>query len=159
MSFKIVEYVSDYADGVSTLVIRNLLEINSKDYGIQKMRKHSLMFAPEKIEEYSKSDKIFVALNNNEVVGTLRVANDWYGGKDEYVLLTIFVLPEYHGKGIGQQLIEAGENYVKKIKGKKITIPASVTAHTFYHKLGYNYTNDTEPNYDDVILMNKCLKN
>lgn len=159
MSYKIVEYQSNYRDEISNVVVRNLLEINSKDYGIEKMRNHALMFTPEKIEDYSKSDKTFIALDDKKVVGTLRVASDWYGKKDDYVLLTIFVLPEYQGKGVGRLLVEVGEKYVESINGKKITIPASVAAHKFYNKLGYNYINGTEPNSDDVIPMDKNLKN
>jgi GNAT superfamily N-acetyltransferase len=159
MNYKIVEYSSDYCNEISNIVIRNLLEVNSKDYGIDKMRKHAVRFTPEKIDEYSKEDKIFVAFDNKKVVGTLRVANDKYGGKNDYVLLTIFVLPEYHRKGIGRLLVEAAEHYVKKINGEKITIPASITAHEFYSKLGYDYINGREPNSEDVILMKKLLKN
>jgi GNAT superfamily N-acetyltransferase len=157
MNFKIVGYNSTYCNEVSNIVTRNLLEVNSEDYGMEKVRKHILEFTPEKIEEYSKGDKIFVALDDKKVVGTLRVASDWYGGKDDYVLLTIFVLPEYHGKGIGRLLVEAGEKYTESVKCRKITIPASVAAHKFYHKLGYEYIDGTEPNSNDVILMRKII--
>ena len=157
MNCKIVEYKKDYCDEISNMIIRNLLEINSKDYGIEHSKEHSLMFTPEKIDKYSKKGKVFVALDENKVVGTLRVENDMYGKKDDYVFLTIFVLPEYHGKGIGKLLMEKGEQYVETLNGEKITIRSSVTAHKFYNKLGYEYINGIEPNSEDVILMRKHI--
>lgn len=157
MKIKIVEYESKYCNDVSNVVIRNLLEINSKDYGLKKMEEHSLMFTPEKIEEYSKNAKIFVAINENQVLGTLRAKKDQYNGPDDYVFLTIFVLPEFHRQGIGRLLVKAGEKYVSSLNGEMITIPASIYAHKFYNKLGYEYINGTKPNKNDCILMRKMF--
>ena len=155
MTCKIVDYNSRYCDDLSHIITRNLFEINSRDYGLEKVREQSLMFTPQKIEANSAKSKIYVALDDDKPVGTLRVAKFWHGTEHDYVFLTIFVMPEYHGNGIGRQLIEVAEGYVMEQGGKTIKIPSSITAHGFYHKLGYDYMNGTEPDADGTIWMHK----
>jgi len=156
MAVKIIEYTSDFAGRLSEIIIRNLIEINSKDYPLEEMKRHALSFSPEKIEEYSKNRKIYVAAENGDPVGTLGILRDERCGGNEYFFLTIFVLPEKHGCGIGRLLMEKGEEYVKSLKGRKITIPSSITSHGFYHKIGYSYADKTkEPNKEGMIIMIK----
>lgn len=155
-SIKIVKFNQEHAETLSNIIIRNLTEINTKDYPIQEMEEHALNFSPTKIKEYSKTRFIFVAVKNKKPVGTLSVTKDMYGEETDYVFLTIFVLPEFHGMGIGKMLVEAGEKYVRKIKGQKIKVPSSITAQNFYHKMGFRYINNSKKtNSDGVILMSK----
>ena len=56
-------------------------------------------------------------------------------------MLTIFVLPEYQGQGVGRRIIQTLEQDEFFLRAKRIEIPASVTAVEFYKKLGYNYKN------------------
>lgn len=100
---------------------------------------------------------MYVALENGKVVGTLRVDKNNKGNEFDYVLLTIFVLPDCFNRGIGSALVNAGENYVKTLGGKSISIPSSVDACKFYEKLGYYYVNDNNPDEDGVVLMKKDL--
>ena len=48
---KIVEFSNEYLSQVSKLIIRNLLEVNSKDYSIEDMREHSKKFSEENLKE------------------------------------------------------------------------------------------------------------
>ena len=57
------------------------------------------------------------------------------------ILLSIFVLPEYQGKGIGKQIIQTLEQDEYFVRAKRIEIPASITAVEFYKKMGYDYKN------------------
>ncbi|MDZ5010316.1 GNAT family N-acetyltransferase, partial [Clostridium perfringens] len=71
---------------------------------------------------------------------------------EESILLTIFVLPELQGRGIGKSIIETLESDEYFLRAKRIEIPASITACEFYKKMGYNYKNgleelDDERNY------------
>jgi len=157
MSYEIVNYDSKYCNDISNIITRNLLEINVKDYGLEKMQEDVTRFTPEMIERYSKESKIYVALDKDKPVGTLRVGKFWGGGENDYVFLTIFVLPEYHGKGIGRLLMENAEKYVTELGAKTIKIPSGITAHRFYNKLGYNYMNGLEPDAEGIIFMNKDI--
>ncbi len=53
-------------------------------------------------------------------------------------------------------MIEAGEEYVRQRGGRKITIPSSLTAHGFYHKMGYSYA-QSAPNQEGHYVMEKYL--
>lgn len=59
-------------------------------------------------------------------------------------MLTIFVLPEYHGKGIGREIINPLERDELDVRTARIEIPASVTATEFYRQFGYDYKNGVE---------------
>jgi len=56
-------------------------------------------------------------------------------------LLTIFVLPEFHGQGIGSNIIDTLESDEFFLRAERIEIPASITAVEFYRKKGYEYKN------------------
>lgn len=98
---EIKEYQEKYAETISNLIIRILKEINSKDYGIEKTNEMAKDFAVEKLKDTFKNrKKVYVALINNEVVGTAGLDKSWYSD-DEYWILTVFVKPENQGQGIG----------------------------------------------------------
>ena len=44
---KIIEYEDRYAEEISKIIIQNLLEVNSKDYGIEFVQNFSKEFTPE----------------------------------------------------------------------------------------------------------------
>ena len=157
MDCQIVGYDENYCNDISSIITRNLLEEHSKVYGIEKMLKDSLKFTPEMITEHSKTRRFFVALDGETVVGTVAVAKNKYAGEYDYVILTVFVLPEHHGKGIGKLLVEHAEMHVQKLSGKTISIPAAIPAQGFYRKMGYDYADGNEPNSDGFIWMERVL--
>ena len=97
-------------------------------------------------------------LKNNEVVGTAGIDVSWYN-PDEYYILTVFVKPENHGEGIDRLLIKAIEDYAIHSNFKKLIIPASITAHEFYYKLGYRYKDNQKVlNEENMYLMEKSFQ-
>ena len=54
---------------------------------------------------------------------------------------TIFVIPEFHGQGIGSHIIDTLESDKLFLRAERIEIPASITAVEFYRKKGYEYKN------------------
>lgn len=71
----------------------------------------------EEIEKKVSSGQCFVAMDGDNVVGTLSVAhknkNAWFcKGRALYYML-LGILPEYQGKGIYSKLIAAREEYAK----------------------------------------------
>lgn len=151
---QIVGYQEKYAEKLSEIVVRNLMEVNSKDYPMRQIRQLILNFGPEQIQHFAAKRKIFVATEGDEPVGILTVVPSRNGQKGEYHFLTVFVQPEYHRKGIGRALIAAGEEYVRNCGGVKITIPSSITSHAFYHKMGYAYTSE-QPDREGHYIMEK----
>jgi N-acetylglutamate synthase-like GNAT family acetyltransferase len=156
---EIKEYEEKYAEEISNIVTRNLLEINIKDYGLEFSKKHAEEFTVDKIKENFKNrTKTYVALKNNNVVGTAGLDKSWYNDDGEYWILSVFVKPENHSEGIGKSLINKVEEYAKEINAKKLVVPASITACEFYHKLGYEYANGKkELNEEQMYIMEKYL--
>lgn len=153
---KIVEYKEKYLEQISNLIIQDLLTVNSNDYGIERVKKMAEDFTVEKLQNsLSKRKKVFVALIDDNIVGTAGIDKSWYSD-DEYWILTVFVKPENHGQGIGKKLIEKVEEYATTLPVKKLIIPASITAHEFYYKLGYKYKDGKkELNDEDMYIMEK----
>lgn len=155
---EIKEYEEKYIKQISNLIIQNLININSKDYGIEKANKMAKDFTVEKLKNtLNNRTKVYVALIDNEVVGTAGLDKSWYSD-DEYWILSVFVKPENHGQGIGTKLIRKIEEFANTLPAKKLIIPASITAHEFYYKLGYRYKDGKkELNDEDMYIMEKFL--
>ena len=128
------------AEFVSGIICRNFLEVNIKDYPKEEMENLAKIYNKDKILEMNKWAHSYVACFNNKVVGCGSIASFW-GKDDESILLTIFVLPELQGKGVGSNIINALENDEYFTRAKRIEIPSSITACEFYRKFGYDYKN------------------
>lgn len=128
------------AEEVSKLIARNFLEVNSKDYGIVAMEELAKVYNSEKVLNIASYAHMYVFEWNGKIVGTGGISSFW-GSETESILLTIFVLPEFHGKGIGRKIINTLEQDELYIRATRIEIPASITATEFYRKFGYDYKN------------------
>ena len=156
---EIKEYNESYVEQISTIITRNLLEVNVRNYGIEKVQEMAKDFTVENLKDTLKNrKKVFVAIKDNEVVGTAGIDVSWYN-PDEYYILSVFVKPENHGEGIGHLLIKHIENYAIHCNFKKLIVPASITAHEFYYKLGYRYKDNQKVlNEENMYLMEKTFQ-
>ena len=76
----------------------------------------------------------------NKIVGIGGISSFW-GSSTESILLNIFVLPEFHGQGIGSYIIDTLEGDELFLRAERIEIPSSITAVEFYRKKGYEFKN------------------
>jgi len=125
---------------VSDLVCRNFIEINSKDYPISEMQTLAKIYDAEKILSIASYAHTYIVCDEERIIGTGSISSYW-GSETESILLTIFVLPEYHLRGIGRKIVETLENDDLFLRAQRIEIPASITACVFYEKMGYGYKN------------------
>ncbi|MEG2848538.1 MAG: GNAT family N-acetyltransferase [Bacilli bacterium] len=123
---------------VSELVSRNSLEVNIKDYPKEQMEKLAKIFDSNKVLDKANASHMYVACINEKVIGSGAISRFW-GKEDESILSAIFVLPEFHGKGIGRLIMETLEKDEYFIRAKRIEIPSTITACEFYKKMGYVY--------------------
>ena len=128
------------AENISRLVRRNMLEVNSKDYGLEAMQKLAEEYNAGKILQTAGYAHMYVFEWKEQLVGVGAISSFW-GSETESILLTIFVLPELHGKGIGKNIIDTLEKDELFTRARRIEIPASITATDFYRKFGYDYKN------------------
>lgn len=125
---------------VSKLIAYTLRTVNIKDYSKEYIEHTITTLTPEKLIEKSKWTHFYVVCDADKIIGCGAIGPYW-GSTEESSLFTIFVLPEYHGRGIGKKIIEALEQDEYFLRAKRIEIPASITACEFYLKQGYNYKN------------------
>ena len=85
-----------------------------------------------------------MAIEDENILGTGSLAN--FGSEEipSYYDTAIFVALEFHGRGIGRQIMHAVEAKAKELGGDKLIIRSAVNAKEFYEKLGYCYQ-DTSP--------------
>lgn len=136
--YKVRQFEEEDAGEVRNLIARNLLEVNSKDYGISAMEKLAKDYDVEKVLNVASYAHMYVFEFDGKIVGTGSISSFW-GSETESILLCIFVLPEFHGKGIGSKIISTLEQDEFYVRANRIEIPASITATEFYRKFGYDY--------------------
>lgn len=137
---KIRRFREEDAKQISNLICRNFKEVNSMDYPLVEIKRLISIFTPEYIRKRASRGHMYVACDEEKSIGTATIS-DYYGSKSECIILSVFVLPELHGKGIGRMLIETLEKDELAIRAERIEIPASITACDFYKKCGYHYKN------------------
>ena len=143
------------AKAVSDLIRTTVAISNSKDYPPEVVDELIEMETPEHVAERASWTHFYVAEDEGAVVGCGAIGPFW-GKEDESSLYTIFVLPEYQGKGVGRKIIETLEGDEFFLRAKRIEIPASVTGAPFYEKMGYGYKNGIkEPDEEHIIRMEK----
>ncbi len=141
---RIEQFQDSHAEAVSNLIRRNLLEVNSKDYGENVVNSLAEYFAPATLLRNSQSQTIFVATQDGQVVGTASLDNFGTAESPNYYAVAVFVLPESHRQGIGLRLMEAVELKAKELGAEKVTLRAAITAKGFYQKLGYRFKDGCE---------------
>jgi len=158
-------YQKENAEDIVNLIIRNFREVNVKDYGEKAIEE---LVATHDVEwfrgvaEYAnvyvfwkRSTEVTCANPEDEIVGVGSISSFW-GSLTESILLTVFVLPELHGQGIGSYIIDTLESDELFLRAKRIEIPASITAVEFYRKKGYDYKNGIkEPDDEQHYRLEK----
>ncbi len=137
-------------------LIRTTISIsNKKDYPEDLIDQLIAIETPEHVLERASWTHFYVVEDGDRIIGCGAIGPFW-GKEDESGLFTIFVLPEYQGKGVGRLIIETLEKDEFFLRAKRIEIPASITGVPFYLKMGYHYKdNKYEPDDEHLIRMEK----
>ena len=137
-NLEIRRFDNNDATTVSRIICRNFLEVNIKDYSKEEMESLAEIYNSEKVLVVADYAHMYVVCIDKKIVGCGSISSFW-GKQDESILLTISVLPELQGKGVGRTIIETLEGDEYFLRAKRIEIPASITACEFYKKMGYDY--------------------
>ncbi|OLS12455.1 MAG: acetyltransferase (GNAT) family protein [Promethearchaeota archaeon CR_4] len=81
------------------------------------------------MQELAKTRTFLVAVASGQVIGTATLEGDYVG--------SVFVLPSWHRKGIGKNLMQSLEKIAHTNGIHSIQLGASITAIEIYLKLGY----------------------
>lgn len=133
-------YQEEDAKEIVNLIIRNFKEINVKDYGEKAIEALVATHDVKWFKNVAEYANVYVFWKEDQIVGVGSISSFW-GSSTESVLLTIFVLPEFHRQGIGSYIMDTLESDSLFLRAERIEIPASITAVEFYRKKGYDYKN------------------
>lgn len=133
-------FVIEDAKDVSKLVRRTLKETNIKDYSQEYIENDVKQMDEKFFIERAKFTNCYVFVDESieMIVGVGSIGSYW-GSETESSLFTIFVSPDYQGAGIGKRIMETLETDEYFLRATRIEIPASITALTFYQKMGYKF--------------------
>ena len=152
---RIRRFTENDAETVSAMIIRTLKTSNSKDYSEEAINALEKQMQPAGVLERAGWTHFYVAEENDTIIGCGAIGPYW-GSETESSLFTIFVLPEYQGKGIGRKIIETLEQDEYFFRAKRVEVPASITAVDFYRKLGYDYKNGVDrPDEEQIYRLEK----
>lgn len=145
---------SDAAE-VSRLIRTTIQISNAKDYPAELLDALVETETEEHVLERASWTHFYVVIDEDKIIGCGAIGPYW-GKEDESSLFTIFVHPDYQGKGIGRDIIHTLEKDEYYQRAQRIEIPASITGVPVYRKMGYEYKNGvTEPDEEHLIRMEK----
>jgi N-acetylglutamate synthase-like GNAT family acetyltransferase len=137
------------ADEISAVILRTLRETNSKDYSIEIIERVEHSFSPSAVLRLIGKRTVFVAAIGGRVVGTASL--------DGSVVRTVFVAPDVQARGIGKLLMAEIERTARDRDISKLTVPSSLSAETFYKRLGFNAVRESYYGEERTIIMERSL--
>ena len=150
MKISVREFEPKDAVAVSDVIRQAMRVTNSKDYSMEILAPLIEYYSPEKVLLLGKERICLVAEIDSQIVGTAAL--------EKSELCTFFVRPDFQGKGIGSLLLKAIENIAAENKIKKIEFSSSLSAVSFYEKMGYRKNGlDKEETAGRQIGMEKSL--
>lgn len=147
---KIRRFQPEDAIETAGVIAKTLKICNGKDYPKEYIEANIASHSAEILIERAKEGHMYIVCDGSKIIGCGAIAGYW-GSVTESILLTIFVLPEYQGKGVGSKIIETLEQDEYFLRAKRIEIPASITAVEFYRKMGYDYKNGIDAVDDEQV--------
>lgn len=148
---EIIEYNSKYEENIKDLLVelqQYIVKIDKFKLNILGENYREQYFKKTLEEVYSNNGKLYVAVENGGVLGFICgfVRNYTEEDKLDYLCPKIGVISELivsknsRQGGVGKELLETMENYLKSISCKYITIEVfayNEVARKFYDKYGY----------------------
>ncbi len=143
------------AQEVSSLIAKTLRTTNIRDYSPEFIEQEVNVLTPDYIAWRASWTHFYVACEGEKIIGCGAIGPYW-GSETESSLFTIFVLPEFQGRGIGRKIVKTLEQDEFALRAKRIEIPASVTACEFYRKLGYDHKQGAgKPDEEGLFRLEK----
>lgn len=140
---------SDDAKAISRIIVAAVRESNGQDYPLSVIESVVANFSPERVVELLKQRLAFVALLDEEIAGT--------GALDGNTVRSLFIAPQQQRKGIGQALMARIEKAALERGIEALLVPSSLTAESFYARLGYHVVREQLHGEERTLIMTKRL--
>lgn len=140
---------------VSKVICETLRVSNKNDYSPEFIQENINSHSPDIIAERAKDAHFYAVCDRSKIIGCGGITGYW-GSITESYLISIFVLPEYQGMGIGRRIMKTLENDEFFKRAWRTEVGSSITAVEFYRKLGYEYKDGIMiPDEYNVIRLEK----
>jgi GNAT superfamily N-acetyltransferase len=96
-----------------------------------------------------EEQRAYLAIVDGRIVGT--------GSLDGQTVSSVFVHPDYQGRGVGAKLMDAIETAANAQSGSALTLQSSVTAQAFYAKRGFRVVREAFYGEERTIHMAKDI--
>ena len=123
------KFKEEDARKASSIIRRCFQEINSKHYTEDAIKYQIKENSPTNLIKKSKTVNYFVATEKERILGI--------GGYDETKVITFFVHPQMHRKGIGKKIMERILSEARKEGMKSLVSWSTFYAETFYTAFGF----------------------
>jgi SAM-dependent methyltransferase/predicted kinase/N-acetylglutamate synthase-like GNAT family acetyltransferase len=137
------------AQAIRAVVLRCLHEVNVKDYGSILTARQAETWTIDRVLGRLRERIMFAAVTGEDVVGV--------AGFDGKQVRTVFVRPDWHGRGVGASLMRAIEDLAAEMGCSELPLLSSITAQGFYARLGYEPVEDVLDGEERTILMRKPI--
>ena len=136
------------AEAVHKIVLLALRETNARDYPSSVIARLVLTL-PDKVASNLETWCAFVAVVDGRVVGT--------GSLNGQTVSSVYVHPDYQGRGIATKLMDAVENAANAESQETLSVQSSITARPFYAKRGFKIVREESFGEEPIIVMSKDI--
>ncbi len=123
---------------ISKIIAKDLTKENIKDYKKEYIDNLINTLNPSFIKKRSEMFHGYVVVDDEKIIGVGMIGPYW-SSETESSFFTIFIDPDYKGKGIGRKIIETLEQDIYYKRADRVEIPASITGLEFYRHFGYGF--------------------
>lgn len=143
----------------SQMIERSLLGLCIADYPEPFLRDFAKLQSPEALLAKSRWTHFYVAEQAGKILACGAIGPLQGRKEGEACLYTLFVDPAHTAKGLGSAILQTLEADAYFTQASRVEVSASLTAHAFYLKKGYQYKDGQKICIDnDHYFMEKFPK-
>ena len=140
---------------MAEMIAYTLRVSNREDYTSEYLEGIVNHYPPEFFRERAGDSHFYVLCDGERIVGCGGIGGYW-GSMTESYVFSVFVHPDYQGRGLGKMIMDALESDEFFRRASRTELGASITAVGFYEKLGYAFKDGiTTPDETGIIIMEK----
>lgn len=149
---KVRKAIPEDVEIISRLFRKTIKTINSKDYDPRQLQVWSSRYQDtDWWKDTMRSEYFLVAEKENHIVGFCSVNSTGLLG-------LMYVHKDFQGNGVGTALMTEIENYSRKLNIRELVSEVSVTAKSFFEKMGFIGSKRQTREMEGIHLTNYIMR-